>query len=411
MDEVVHDHSFVFNVQIFRSFPTNICSPGRDGSLSTEELGNMFWTKIRMVAFLSLFLVTSAAIGSPLGRFGLLTHANFNTLPLQAWNYAKAPDGESLQNAQSVDSIGIKAAQNNQQTVKLKKKNSQVSWWLFPAVAMVLAYTTFPSISRNFHRLVQWMSNDAWLPDTPDKMTLLSNVITQVVNGPVVTSISVLFATLVSVTIETLHSRQQDVQKSLINEFEALISLQSLLSSPLQSSCFREAEKQKFLEGVSSIQTVATAESVAEDMRPHSYSPCDFIAMGSDHVLLLCDQVELDARRHSRQQLPQLQLLLSRIRGLVENIRNERKTRWTAVMSMHFPLAHYLTLALLVSSILVAFLVTTDEADFIFLQGLQVRMLWSVLVTCFSSLAVVIADLSDAYSGVYTVSTDFTTRG
>lgn len=374
--------------------------------LSAKALGSMQREKAR-VALLSVLLFTSSATGPSPRKFGLPSHANFKTSPPQEWSSAKAPTTELLQNPQTVEYTDLEAPQNSQQTVKLRRKNSQASWWFFPAVTLVLAYATFPTISLTFHRAVQWVSNDAWLPDTPEKMSLLSNVVTQVVNGPVVTSISVLFATLVSVTVETLHSRQQDVQSSLIDEFEALISLQSLLSSPLQSSCLNNADKQKFLEGVSSVQTVAAAESVAEDMRPHKYSPHDFIALGSDHILFLCDKVEFDIRRQAKQS-PQLHRLVSKIRGLVENIRNQRKSRWTAVMSMHFPLAHYLTLGLLVSSILVAFLVTTDEADFIFLQGLQVRMLWSVLVTCFSSLAVVINDLSDAYSGVYTVSTDFT---
>ena len=274
-------------------------------------------------------------------------------------------------------------------------------------IVLLSSYLTFPAVSRNFDRLVKWVSEDSWLPDTPEKLSLLSNVVTQVVNGPVVTSISVLFATLMSVTISTLHSRQQDVQVSLINEIEALRNLQTLVSSPLYYRYLTEEEKLTMAERMEVLRNVVTEESVSEHSRPQKHlNPHEYIELQSDYLLVACDQIELHwLANPKRRENPNP--LLTKIRELVQYVRTERKNRWIAVTSMHFPIAHYLTLGLLVVSILIAFLVATDEADFLFLQGLQVRVLWSVLVTCFSSLAVVCADLADAYSGAYAVATDF----
>ena len=302
-------------------------------------------------------------------------------------------------------------SQRHTQTLEFKKKISRTSWWIFPTVALIFSYCTFPTVSEHFHHLVQWVSHDSWLPDSPEKMSLLSNVVTQVVNGPVVTSISVLFATLISVTISTLHSRQQDVQMSLINEIEALRQIQYLLSSPIHSTGLKDVERAAFLDGVELLKADLTKESEEEEGRPENFSPHDYVSLHSGAIILLCDQMDFDLHTRHLKQTKELVPLLSNIRRLVETVREERKIRWTAIMSMHFPLAHYMTLGLLMASILVAFLVTTDEADFIFLQGLQVRVLWSVLVTCFSSLVVLCSDLSDAYSGAYTVSTDFSRAG
>lgn len=242
-----------------------------------------------------------------------------------------------------------------------------------------------------------------------------------------------LFATLISVTISTLHSRQQDVQLSLINEVEALRNLETTLASPVYTTCTTSMEKLALASSVEELRTAIATESAHQEARPqrHQSDPHEYIALQSDQLWNLCDCMEADyvalmasdshssssRRNRGGKQLepppprPDPRPLLDKIRTLIQTVRSERKARWIAVTSMHFPLAHYLTLCLLVVSILVAFLVTTDEADFIFLQGLQVRILWSVLVTCFSSLAVVCVDLSDAFSGAYAVAKDFQLRG
>eukprot|EP00977_Amphora_coffeiformis_P027436 scaffold34612_cov165-Amphora_coffeaeformis.AAC.2 len=272
------------------------------------------------------------------------------------------------------------------QLIQLRIEHSAKVWWFVPILVMITSYFTFPSFSDCFHRFVVWASDDSWLPDTPEKLSLLSNVVTQVVNGPVVASISILFATMITTTISTLHSRQQDVQLSLINEIEALRCLQNIVRSPLYSKCVSESEMQAIAERIEVLRIVVKTESTVRDFRPQKQSsPHDYIAFQSDHLLLLCDQIDLnycDHRKHRQDPAP----LLLKIRSLVETVRAERKSRWLAITGMHFPAVHYITLTML---------------------GLQVRLLWSILVTCFSSVAVVCADLADAFSGAYAVETDY----
>lgn len=85
----------------------------------------------------------------------------------------------------------------------------------------------------------------------------------------------------------------------------------------------------------------------------------------------------------------------------VQNLMNERGRRWMALQTVPFPLVHYLTLTLLALSIVVSFLVATAQAEFIFVTGLPVRVLWSVLITSFTALGVVCVDLGGPFRGAY----------
>jgi hypothetical protein len=94
---------------------------------------------------------------------------------------------------------------------------------------------------------------------------------------------------------------------------------------------------------------------------------------------------------------------LSQLQSLTHRVLQERSNRWLAMRALQFPTVHYVTLSLLALSIGVAFLVATDGAEFIFLHGLPVRILWSLLVTSFTALAVLCYDLSRPFGGAYRV--------
>lgn len=74
-----------------------------------------------------------------------------------------------------------------------------------------------------------------------------------------------------------------------------------------------------------------------------------------------------------------------------------------ALQTATFPTVHYQTLALLAASIVISFLVATAQAESIFLRGMPVRVLWSVLITSFTALGVVCFDLAKPFGGAYHV--------
>jgi Protein of unknown function (DUF4239) len=274
--------------------------------------------------------------------------------------------------------------------------------WSIPVLAAIISYWSFPYTSLLFHTIVQWASENTWIPDTETKLNLQATVVTQVVNGPVITSISVLFATLVSMTFSTLHGRQVDIQKSFVFEVQALRQLERLLDIPatvtvIPAEQLIEAKHLTSLHAnklqAESTSGAISAEELAE--APYVYIESTLQALLDWRNNCIC-AIKVCHR-------PTADAILLQVQVLSRDMLQLRGNRWLSMTAMRFPTVHYLTLYLLAVSIGIAFLVATDEAEFIFLRGLPVRILWTVLTTSFTALGVVLFDLSHAFAGAYQV--------
>ena len=93
--------------------------------------------------------------------------------------------------------------------------------WAIPYLVGIIAYLQFPQTTHTFRKVMIWASENKWIPLTEEAVALQTSVVTQVINGPVITSISILFATLASMTISTLYQRQMDIRKSYALEVHA----------------------------------------------------------------------------------------------------------------------------------------------------------------------------------------------
>lgn len=274
--------------------------------------------------------------------------------------------------------------------------------WLIPLLAAIFSFSSFPHLTSAFHHTVSWASGNTWLRETQAEVNLQADVVTQVVNGPVITSISVLFATLVSVTIDNLHSRQKAIQQSFILEVQSVRQLQQLLESTAATACLNQAHRTRALVTVNKhadellMQVDGALMNATYTSNPHTYI--------ESHLLGLLDCCnEMYALRRTS---PVQEHIITQMHALTTSMLQERKNRWLALRALHFPAVHYMTLALLAISIGVAFLVATDEAEFIFLWGLPIRILWTLLFTSFTALAVVCSDLAQPFGGAYRVSGD-----
>jgi Protein of unknown function (DUF4239) len=230
----------------------------------------------------------------------------------------------------------------------------------------------------------------------------------------VITSISVLFASLVSLTISNLHERQVDIHKSLVVEVHHLRQLLSLLESPAAAASFdgeRLREALVLLKQHKDVLFSARYSTPIERKDAHSYieSVLPALLRWSNEQELWHQLTEGGSNR--RQQPPTTfqyssstaQMIVSQVQLLVHRLMSERGKRWMALQTAPFPMVHYLTLALLASSIVISFLVATAQAEFIFLRGMPVRVLWSVLITSFTALGVVCFDLAKPFGGAYHV--------
>jgi len=95
--------------------------------------------------------------------------------------------------------------------------------------------------------------------------------------------------------------------------------------------------------------------------------------------------------------------LLSETYSAVHRLNSERSTRISALQST-FPTLHYVILSLLALSICIAFLMETNQSILIFLNAIQLKILWTMLVSTSSALGVVCYDLLDPFQGSYQIS-------
>lgn len=74
-----------------------------------------------------------------------------------------------------------------------------------------------------------------------------------------------------------------------------------------------------------------------------------------------------------------------------------------ALLQTTFPSIHWLSMALLGASIVVCFLIETDEKALQFLDLLQLRMLFTILIGSLSGILAICLDLNDPFSGSFRV--------
>ena len=84
------------------------------------------------------------------------------------------------------------------------KRDSKI--YFVPIVVGILAYTLFPETQQVFHSTLSTLSLGEYSGE-------LSEDIRPLINGPVTLTISILFGSLVSMTIGTLYGRQTDIHR------------------------------------------------------------------------------------------------------------------------------------------------------------------------------------------------------
>ena len=268
-------------------------------------------------------------------------------------------------------------------------------------------------------------------------------IITPAINGIVVPSISILFATLVSNTVTALRQRQLDLRTKINMEASELRVLSSFVDSYppgfernkcraylMQYTSRLIAESRSdvvlnSLEFTGSMESemngfVATLNDLS--MMPPAAAPVPVVASSSSSSGnknnsttddFGCEQEASSIASTSTRQssaststsIPQsrpAELLLSESYAAVMRLNAERSTRISALQST-FPLSQYLILVAIGSSICLAFLIETNQEILIFLNAFQLRILWTMLVGLMSTLTVLCYDLSDPFRGIFTI--------
>mmetsp|Transcript_48260 Transcript_48260/g.95640 ORF Transcript_48260/g.95640 Transcript_48260/m.95640 type:complete len:205 (+) Transcript_48260:649-1263(+) len=96
-------------------------------------------------------------------------------------------------------------------------------------------------------------------------------------------------------------------------------------------------------------------------------------------------------------------LLISQALASVNTLNTLRSARLSALQSQYPPI-HYGILMLLGGSILLAYLIESDQEALAFLDAVQLKMLFSVLVGVLTSAAFLLYDLAEPFRGSYQIS-------
>jgi len=291
-----------------------------------------------------------------------------------------------------------------------------------PFIMPIVAYSSYESTARVFDRMVEFISNNNWI--AVDGGQYQAEIITPAINGLVVPSLALLFATLVNNTINTLRQRQLQIRTSLNTEANDLRVLATILDSlPIELNKVKNHLREYLIQYASRV----IAESKpglsidhhmyigSMDMELNGFLRMwNGLSMGSYGTMFIdtmlpasnytVDQNKFDTYQHQlsitsdqrRNIAPFLSpYIFSETYDALTRLRKERSIRVSALQST-YPFLHYVILALLAATV---FLMETNQDLLLFLSAIQLRVLWSMLIGTFTALGVVNYDLVDPFRG------------
>mmetsp|Transcript_19700 Transcript_19700/g.29229 ORF Transcript_19700/g.29229 Transcript_19700/m.29229 type:complete len:418 (-) Transcript_19700:39-1292(-) len=256
---------------------------------------------------------------------------------------------------------------------------------LFPIIIPVFAYISYENIATTSALLMDVLNEKKnWV--SVDGGAYEAKIITPAINGVVISSIAILFGTLISETITTLRQRQQDIRTAIHQEAGELRVLQAMVDSfPNQN---HQQRARSYL-----IQYCSRLISECQPgVQEHNEKMVDSEMSG-----FLYQLNEMNAH------CPQTSdALLAECYMAVSRLNSERSQRISSIQST-FPKLHFAILTVLALTICFAYLLETNQDINIFLNAVKLRLLWAMLVGVFSALAVVCYDLGDPFSGNYQI--------
>lgn len=199
---------------------------------------------------------------------------------------------------------------------------------------------------------------------------------------------ALLFAIQIGLTISKLWQRTKDIQLYITMEASKLIVLKNLLSD------FPRTTQEK----CGGFLLQYTSRLISECHETVNIGLSD-IKMDSE--LNGCIK-ELNKAASVAGSNGYCTMLVDQAMSAVESLSQSRSKRIGALQST-FPMLHYVLLATLAVSICFAFLIETDQDILVFLNAIQLRLLWTMLVGTFSALGLVCYDLEHPFRGVYQI--------
>jgi Protein of unknown function (DUF4239) len=212
----------------------------------------------------------------------------------------------------------------------------------------------------------------------------MTELVRPVLNGPVTLSVSILFGTMVAMTIQTLYNRQITIHKMLISMIEEVRELWLVLEG------FPEPYRKQ---GRQLLDTFVTASF--QDFNEGLVTPTSLRRKEMGALLLLLNQLSDDDKTKTP----------TYIGGAYSSIHSMKEIRSELISTLEteFSWAHYANILALASILLFVFLLETDQDAMQYLVGFQLSICWAMLVGTYSMLGIVIYDLATPFSGFFSI--------
>lgn len=267
-----------------------------------------------------------------------------------------------------------------------------------PIISPIVAYLTYEKTAEVFDFLIETLSERNWY--AVDGGQYQTQIITPAVNGIVIPAISILFATLIANTVSALRRRQLDIRTTLNKEAGEIRVLQAMIDSFPESAQEATSINGKDSQDRCRMYLIKyTSRLLAESQPEVEVDNLMFTgSMDSELNGLVVELNKVTTACVGGIPGP----ILSESYAAVTRLNAERSTRISAIQST-YPLLHYAILGLLASSICMCFVIESDQQLLIFLNAVQLKMLWTMLIGTFSALGVVCYDLGDPFRGYYQI--------
>ncbi len=301
-----------------------------------------------------------------------------------------------------------------------------------PFLMPIIAYSTYESTARSFNRLVEFISDNNWI--AVDGGQYQAEIITPAINGLVVPSLALLFATLINNTINTLRQRQLQIRTSLNTEANDLRMLLTILDSlPIQLQSVKNHLREYLIQYSSrvisecqprvSLNNLMYIGSMDNELNGfllywNGLSMSCYGTMFIDTMMLPAsnytvddesalfgryeNQLGITTKQRQQNIVPFMSpTIFSETYDALTRLRNERSIRISALQST-YPMLHYVILALLAGSICTVFLMETNQDLLLFLSAIQLRVLVShskywIVLSLRSKLTILFAPVEHAH--------------
>jgi hypothetical protein len=255
---------------------------------------------------------------------------------------------------------------------------------MVPIVTPILAYFTYEELAASVDVIQDFLDSErAWI--AVDGGAYQAKIIAPAINGVVIPSISILFATMISNTVSSLRQRVLDIREAINMEAGDLRVLTTMVDS-YPDECEQDKCRSYLIQYTSRLIAESRPGVNIMTLEPTGMDSEIYGLLRELNTISKSDDIEMPGA------------LLSESYGAVMRLNNERCRRVSALQST-YPSLHFIIVSMLAISICVAFLMETNQELLIFLNSIQLRILWTMLIGTFSALATVCYDLCDPFAG------------